>query len=117
MSDNTGNPPGWERKVLERIALEGLKEQRARRRWGILFKLLGFFYVGVVLWAVFGFDGGEAMDGERHTALIQMNGVIQAKGETDADTVVGALQSAFDDKNTAGIILRINSPGGSPVQA
>ena len=57
-------------------------------------------------------SGGDAMDSERHTALIQMNGVIQAKGEADADAVVGALQAAFDDKNTAGIILRINSPGG-----
>lgn len=117
MSDNSQNPPGWERKVLERIALEGLKEQRARRRWGIFFKLLGFAYVGVVIWSVMGLGGSDAIDGEKHTALIQMNGVIQAKGETDADSVVGALQSAFDDKNTAAIILRINSPGGSPVQS
>ncbi len=117
MSDNMENPPGWERKVLERIALDGLKEQRARRRWGIFFKLLGFAYVGILIWGVFGLGGGDAMDTERHTALVQMNGVIQAKGEADADGVVGALQAAFDDKNTAGIILRINSPGGSPVQA
>jgi protease IV len=117
MSDDTQNTQGWERKVLEKIALEGLKEQRAKRRWGIFFKLLGFFYVGAILWGVFGLSGGDAIDGERHTALIQMNGVIQAKGEADADTVVGALQAAFEDKNTAGIILRINSPGGSPVQA
>jgi protease-4 len=117
MSDDTQNTQGWERKVLEKIALEGLKEQRAKRRWGIFFKLLGFFYVGAILWGVFGLSGGDAIDGERHTALIQMNGVIQAKGEADADTVVGALQAAFENKNTAGIILRINSPGGSPVQA
>lgn len=103
--------------MLEKIALDGLKEQRARRRWGVFFKLLGFAYVGVLIWGIFDLGGGDAIDGERHTALIQMNGVIQAKGETDADTVVGALQAAFDDKNTAGIILRINSPGGSPVQS
>jgi protease IV len=118
MSDNSQNsPPDWERKVLEKIALQGLAEQRSRRRWGIFFKLLGFTYVGVLIWAVMDFGGGEGMDGERHTALVQMNGVIQAKGEADADAVVGALQTAFDDKNTAGIILRINSPGGSPVQS
>ena len=117
MSDNMENPPGWERKILERIALGGLAEQRARRRWGIFFKLLACIYVGVVLWGIFGPDGSDAIDGERHTALIQLNGVIQAKGEADADTIVGALQNAFDDKNTAGVILRINSPGGSPVQA
>ena len=117
MSDDSQNPPGWERKVLEKIALQGLAEQRSRRRWGIFFKLLGFTYVGVLIWAVLGFGGGDAMDGERHTALIQLNGVIQAQGEADSDVVIGALQSAFDDKNTAGVILRINSPGGSPVQS
>lgn len=117
MSDNIENQPDWERKVLEKIALQGLAEQRARRRWGIFFKLLGFAYVGILIWGVFGLGGNEAMDNERHTALVQMNGVIQAKGEADSDVVVGALQSAFDDKNTAAVILRINSPGGSPVQA
>ena len=117
MSDQNQNPQGWERKVLEKIALEGLKEQRSRRRWGIFFKLLGFTYVGVLVWSLMGLGDSSAVDGGQHTALIQMNGVIQAKGEADADSVVGALQSAFDDKNTAGIILRINSPGGSPVQA
>lgn len=117
MSDDTQNTQGWERKVLEKIALEGLREQRAQRRWGIFFKLLGFAYVGVLIWSILGPGSGDAMDGERHTALIQMNGVIQAKGEADADAVVGALQSAFDDEKTAGVILRINSPGGSPVQS
>jgi protease-4 len=116
------NPQGqsstaWERKVLEKIAMEGLAEQKARRRWGIFFKLLGFAYVGVLLVTFFGVGGSDAIDGQRHTALIQLNGVIQAKGDADADNVVGALQNAFDDKNTAGVVLRINSPGGSPVQA
>src|SRR5690606_30514424 len=109
MSDQNQNPQGWERKVLEKIALEGLKEQRSRRRWGIFFKLLGFSYVGVLVWSLMGLGDSSAVDGGQHTALVQMNGVIQAKGETDADTVVGALQAAFDDKNTAGVILRINS--------
>jgi protease-4 len=118
MSDNSQNPPpGWERKVLEKIALEGLAEQRSRRRWGIFFKLLGFAYAGVLIWTFLGLNDGDGLDGERHTALVQLNGVIQAHGEADADVVVGALQNAFDDKNTAGVILRINSPGGSPVQS
>lgn len=103
--------------MLEKIAFEGLKEQRARRRWGIFFRLLGFVYAGILIWSLMGWSDTGAVDGGRHTALIQMNGVIQAKGEADADSVVGALQSAFDDKNTAAVILRINSPGGSPVQA
>ncbi|HWU84337.1 MAG TPA: S49 family peptidase, partial [Rhodocyclaceae bacterium] len=118
MSEHSQTPPGWERKVLEKIALDGLKEQRTRRRWGIFFKLLGFAYAGVLLWGFFGFGDTDSMgDGQKHTALIQLNGVIQARGEADADGIVGALQNAFDDKNTVGVILRINSPGGSPVQA
>ncbi len=120
MSEHSQMPPDWERKVLEKIALDGLAEQRSRRRWGIFFKLLGFTYVGVLLVSFlgFGFGSGEGMgDGQKHTALIQLNGVIQAKGEASADSIVASLQSAFDDKNTAGVVLRINSPGGSPVQS
>ncbi len=118
MSEHSQMPPDWERKVLEKIALDGLAEQRSRRRWGIFFKLLGFTYVGVLLVSFLGFGSGESMgDGQKHTALIQLNGVIQAKGEASADSIVASLQSAFDDKNTAGVVLRINSPGGSPVQS
>lgn len=108
----------WERKILEKIALEAVNEQRRARRWGIFFKLLGFAYVTVLLatlvdWDNFAGDG----EGSRHTALVEMHGVIQAKGDANADDIVSALQSAFDDKHAAGVILRINSPGGSPVQA
>src|SRR5690606_3186115 len=117
MSEQNQNPQGWERKVLEKIALEGLKEQRARRRWGIFFRLPGFAYVGVLIWSLMGWGDTSAVDGGRHTALVQMNGVIQAQGETDADSVVGALQNAFDVKTPAAVLLRITSPGGSPVQA
>ncbi|HTJ97911.1 MAG TPA: S49 family peptidase [Rhodocyclaceae bacterium] len=115
MSDT---PPGWERTLLEKIALDGLAEQKAKRRWGIFFKLLGFTYVGVMLAMFLGLgDGEKTSDGKRHTALVQLNGVIQAKGEASADNVIDALQSAFADSNTAGVILKINSPGGSPVQS
>lgn len=118
MSENSPKPEGWERKVLEKIALDGLAEQRSRRRWGIFFKLIGFAYVGVLIFSFLDFGGGDHIsDGQRHTALIQLDGVIQAKGEASADMVVASLQSAFEDKGTAGIVLRINSPGGSPVQS
>ena len=104
--------------MLEKIALDGLAEQRSRRRWGIFFKLIGFAYVGVLIFSFLDFGGGEHIsDGQRHTALIQLDGVIQAKGEASADMLVASLQSAFEDKGTAGIVLRINSPGGSPVQS
>ncbi len=113
------NDPHWERKLLEKIATEGLTEQRRHRRWSIFFKLLGFLYLGIVL--AFVVDWGESsekfVDGKKHTALVQLNGVIQAKGEASAEHVTGALQAAFEDKGTQGVILRINSPGGSPVQS
>ncbi|MDP2810477.1 MAG: S49 family peptidase [Rhodocyclaceae bacterium] len=110
--------PNWERKIIEKLALETLAEQRRRRRWGIFFKLLGFGYLTLLL-AMLGDwgDTADLTDGKKHTALIEIIGVIQARGDGSAENVIGALQGAFEDKGAAGIILRINSPGGSPVQA
>ncbi|OIR03478.1 putative signal peptide peptidase SppA [mine drainage metagenome] len=112
------NSSQWERSVLEKIALDGLAEQRRRRRWGIFFKLLGFIYLGVILGYVidWGRPADKLGDGG-HTALVQLSGVIQAKGDASADSVISGLDAAFADKGTKGVILRINSPGGSPVQS
>lgn len=118
MTENGSDDPRWERKIIEKLALEALAEQRRRRRWGIFFRLLGFAYVTVFLvLAVDWGDGGTLGDGHKHTALVQMNGVIRERGDANAEHLVAALQAAFEDKGTAGVILRINSPGGSPVQA
>jgi protease IV len=110
------NAPSWERKTLEKLAFAALNEQKTSRRWGIFFKFLGFSYLLVVLIAVVDWGTG-AEHQERHTALINLNGVIQAKGEANGEDLIAALGSAFEEKNAAGIILRINSPGGSPVQS
>ena len=110
------NDSAWERKTLEKLAFSALNEQRTGRRWGIFFKFLGFAYLLVVLFAVVDWGTG-AEHQERHTALISLNGVIQAKGEANGENLVAALNSAFEEKNAVGIILRINSPGGSPVQS
>lgn len=111
--------PGWERKILEQLAFESLKESRRKRRWGVFFKLLGFAYVGFVVYMFWGVERGgvSTPDGGDHTALIQMEGVIGSEDAVKAEQVILALQSAFDEKNAKGIVLRINSPGGSPVQA
>ena len=111
--------PAWERKILEKLALEAVVEQRRRRRWGIFFKLLGFAYLTVVLlYAVdWGSSAERLADGRKHTALVQLTGVINATGDASAEHVISSLQAAFEDRGTAGVILRINSPGGSPVQA
>ncbi len=113
------NETNWERKVLEKIALEGIAEQRRHRRWSIFFKLLGFAYLTVIIAIALGWPGaGERLrEGERHTAMVDLRGVITSKGDASAENVIAALQAAFEDKKTAGVVLRINSPGGSPVQA
>ena len=109
----------WERETLEKLAFAALKEQKKARRWGIFFKLLTFGYVTFLFVMLFHWrgDGDVITGGQQHTALIQLEGVIDAKGEASAENITGALQSAFKDKSTQGVILRINSPGGSPVQS
>lgn len=110
------NDANWERKTLEKLVFAALDEQRARRRWGIAFKILGFGYLLAVLVAVVDW-GASTEHQERHTAMVSLIGVIEAKGDASAENLVAALNSAFEEKNAAGVILRINSPGGSPVQA
>lgn len=118
MSDDIPpNDPAWERKLIEKLALDALAEQRRRRRWGIFFRLLGFAYLTLILFVAVDWPGSERLADGRHTALVQLNGVIREKGEANAEDILTSLQAAFEDKGTAGVIVRINSPGGSPVQA
>jgi protease-4 len=108
--------PNWEREVLEKLALSAIQEQRRSRHWSILFKTLGFLYLFIVLFLAVGWFGSDGVSIKAHTALVDLQGEI-ASDKASADTVIGSLQNAFDDKKTKGVILRINSPGGSPVQA
>jgi protease IV len=110
------NTTSWERATLERLAFGALTEQRKARRWGLFFKLLSVAYVAFLTFMLLDWRGGESTSGT-HTALVEIDGQISAKGQASADRVNGALQSAFKDKGTRGVILRINSPGGSPVQS
>jgi protease-4 len=114
MADNDGQ---WERGLIEKLATEALKEQRRARRWGIFWKILTFAYVTFVL--VMAIDWKDLSDakGGKHTALVDVRGVIGPGTDTSSDKVNLALQAAFKDKNTQGVVMRINSPGGSPVQA
>ncbi|MDR7004510.1 protease-4 [Paraburkholderia strydomiana] len=113
----SADEPGWERAALERIALAAINEQRAARRWKIFFRLLFLVLLGLVIWAVFIFSGDKLAATGRHTALIALDGEISADTNANAEDVGAALESAFGDAGTAGVILRCNSPGGSPVQA
>ncbi len=109
--------PQWERKLLEKLATASLSEQRARRRWGIFFKLLGFGYLAVFIFLALDLGGSDKLPDGKHTAVVYVHGTIDAGGVASAEKINAALQSAFEDKRTAGVILRINSPGGSPVQS
>lgn len=111
-------PIGWERATLEKLLTESLREQRARRRWSIFFRLLGFAYLAVVLWWLIELGGvGDTKTRGPHTAVIAIEGAIGPGARANADDTIEALRAAFKDKGTRGIVLRINSPGGSPVQA
>ena len=114
MADNGGQ---WEREVLERIALAGIKEQRASRRWGIFFKLLAFAYVTALLFFAVDWQKADAMSAGKHTALVEVSGIIAPGTDNSAEKINTALQAAFKDSNTVGVVVRINSPGGSPVQS
>ncbi len=111
------NEPGWERQLLEKIAFASLQEQRAKRRWGIFFKLAGLAYLVAVLLMLVDWGASEQLGDGRHTAVIHVHGTIESSGEGSAQSIGEALRSAFADKGTAGVILRVNTPGGSPVQA
>jgi protease-4 len=107
----------WERDIINRLAFASLNEQRRARRWGIFFKVLTFIYIGAVLFYVPSDWSRSGISTGPHTALVEVDGVIASDSEASADIIVTGLRSAFKDKNTQGVILRINSPGGSPVQA
>lgn len=124
MSDewNASAPAGGDDKswrLLEKAVLAGVQEQRRARRWGIFFKLLTFLYLfGALLMFSPLFDLQKtAARGEPHTALVEVRGMIADNEAASADNIVGSLRAAFEDPKTKGVVLRINSPGGSPVQS
>lgn len=118
MFDSENRNEGWEKQLLEKLAFSSVQEQRRARRWSILFKSLTFLYLFILLFIGLGWFGnnGVAISG-KHTALVELRGEISANSISSADNINTGLQNAFKDKKTQGVILRINSPGGSPVQA
>jgi protease IV len=114
-----GRSINWERETLEKLVFATLREQRLARRWGIFFKLLTLGLLFFALWAYFDFNffGGDMETLGRHTALIEIEGDIDSEGQGSAKAVIPALDKAFADSGSVAIVLHINSPGGSPVQA
>jgi protease IV len=113
------NKPGWEREIVEKLAFAAITEQRRARRWGIFFKLLMFGYLivilGVAMYPKFKQEIGGS--GKNHTAVVDLVGMIAEDQNANADSIIESLRTAAKDKNTKGIILHANSPGGSPVQS
>ena len=108
----------WERRVLADLATEGLREQRRARRWGIFFKLLTFAVLLVALaGALASLVGSKRTCLDKCTAMVEIQGELDANGRASAENVITGLRNAFKEKGTQGVVLRINSPGGSPVQA
>jgi protease-4 len=107
----------WERRVITKLAQASLKEQKRARRWSIFFKFLIFAYITFFLFMFTEPDISKAKMAQKPTALVELQGVIADDETASADNIVSALRSAFEDEKTEGVILRINSPGGTPVQA
>ena len=112
-------PTEFNQALVNQLASEFLLEQRRSRRWSVFFKCLLALYLFsfLVIYLAGKLDMDAASLGGKHTALVEIEGVIAAQAEANADYIVTGLRAAFKDKNTAGVILRINSPGGSPVQS
>ena len=113
---NTESNSNWQQQTIEKLALSGLKEQQTARRWSTFFKGLTFAYLFLLLILGLGLLDGKGAAGP-HTALIEINGVIEAGGDVNADTFISSLNDAYESSGTKGIILRFNTPGGSPVQS
>lgn len=115
----TDNNPESQNELLTRLAFASLNEQRRARRWSLFFKGLLAAYLFLILFMIYlpGDAGNGKSSFSRHTAIIDVHGVISSEAEASADNIISGLRAAFKESNVAGIILRINSPGGSPVQA
>lgn len=105
-------------QALKDVALEGIKEQRRARRWGIFFKLTFLLYLILFLVVIFGSKSEKQLTtASKITAVVDINGIIMDGAEASAELVLPSLKEAFENSKTKGVLLRINSPGGSPVQA
>ena len=113
------NKEQWQADVISKLAFAAVDEQRRARKWGIFFKAIFFVYILVLMIAAFSSSDGNTNMGKakEHTALVEVSGVIAAGAEASADNIIQGLRSAFKEPKAKAVILRINSPGGSPVQA
>ena len=119
INNQSTNKEEWQSEVISKLAFAAVDEQRRARKWGIFFKALFFVYLLVLLITAFSSSdsGSNIGKASEHTALVEVEGVIAAGADASADNIIQGLRAAFKEPKAKAIILRINSPGGSPVQA
>lgn len=108
---------GWERETLEKLVFANLREQQSARRWRLIVRFSWLVLLGAVAWFWFNQDAMGSAVSTPHTAVIDIKGEIASGAEASAENVVGSLRAAFEDSGAQAVVLLINSPGGSPVQA
>jgi protease-4 len=109
--------PGWERAALEKLAFAALDEQRTARRWRTFVRLAWLTFFVVLVWIGLHRGGPSTDVSTPHTALVEISGEISSGGEASADVILTSVRAAFEDEGALAVVLLINSPGGSPVQA
>ena len=112
---NTG--AAWERATLEKLLFATIREQQAARRWKMFTRFMWLALLGAMVWFVYTSASVTSSTSTPHTAVVEIKGEIASGAEASAENVVAALRAAFDDAGAQAVILLINSPGGSPVQA
>jgi len=109
--------PGWERDTLEKLAFATLREQQAARRWRNGLRLAWLVLAVVVLWLGWSYNAPTANPSSPHTAMVAIKGEIASEGDASAENTMAAMRAALEDNGSRALVLLINSPGGSPVQA
>ena len=109
--------PGWERNTLEKLAMAVVDEQRSARRWRNGIRLAWLLFLATLVWLGMEKGGSTADVSKPHTAVVEIKGEIASGGEASAELIVSAMRGAFEDNGALAVVLLINSPGGSPVQA
>ena len=112
-----GDNPSWERETLQKLAFAALNEQKANRRWRMFNRLFWLLLIGGIAWLAFGRADQASRSTSDHTAVVEIRGEIAAGSDASAEQIVAAMNQAMDDKGSRALVLVINSPGGSPVQA
>jgi protease-4 len=116
-TERAAAPPGWEQATFEKLMFATLREQRAARRWRTFTRVAWLAFFVFLLWALMHRGSSNTDKSLPHTAVIEIKGEIASGGDASAESVVAAMRSAFEDSGAQGVVLLINSPGGSPVQA